>query len=257
MSMNLFLFLLQPLINSIQAEELSVKLCNTVEYPQRNMSVATKRPFKVRFANGSKYQKAIEAHEHEPSACQISFPSHSTSRCEESSKSQRTKSRLGCLECRIRRVKCDETFPVCLRCQRRGSVCMASNRPARWRIEMPWLSNMALLNSWPADNPPNKRLVQYWIEQSISAGHEVFFNDRALTLCLQERGHSMRLVREELQVQDSETISITSILTVFLLGVSSSWIESRPESWGKEHLDGARALIKTQTLTTEKPKDNF
>ncbi|KAH7205699.1 fungal-specific transcription factor domain-containing protein [Fusarium oxysporum] len=241
------------------------------------MSVATKRPFKVRFANGSKYQKAIEAHEHEPSACQISFPSHSTSRCKESSKPQRTKSRLGCLECRIRRVKCDETFPVCLRCQRRGSVCMASNRPARWRIEMPWLSNMALLNSWPADNPPNKRLVQYWIEQvsqglcidknhnplalpllpymvaspsllhaiqSISAGHEVFFNDRALTLCLQERGHSMRLVREELQVQDSETISITSILTVFLLGVSSSWIESRPESWGKEHLDGARALIK-------------
>ncbi|KAF5236587.1 hypothetical protein FANTH_11198 [Fusarium anthophilum] len=242
------------------------------------MSAAPKRTFKVRFASGSKYQKAIESRGHETPSCRISLPSHSNPHCKETPKPQRTKSRLGCLECRIRRVKCDETFPVCLRCQRRGSVCMASNRPARWRIEMPWLSNMAFLNSWPVDNPPNKRLVQYWVEQvsqglcidkdynplalpllpymvaspsllhaiqSISAGHEVFFNDRDLALCLQERGHSMRLVREELQVQDSETISVTSLLTIFLLGVSSSWIDSGPESsWGKEHLDGARALIK-------------
>ncbi|KAF5601521.1 C6 zinc finger domain protein [Fusarium subglutinans] len=71
-------------------------------------------------------------------------------------KAQRTNSHHGCLECRVKRVKCDEAFPVCRRCQRRGSVCMASTRPAQWQIEMPWLSNMTVFDSWPGDGLPNK-----------------------------------------------------------------------------------------------------
>lgn len=33
------------------------------------------------------------------------------------------KSRLGCKECKERKVKCDETRPVCVRCQRRSRPC--------------------------------------------------------------------------------------------------------------------------------------
>ncbi|KAF4335851.1 C6 zinc finger domain protein [Fusarium beomiforme] len=237
------------------------------------MSTSSRRSYKVRFASSSKYQKVIEAQEPSPAA--RSFSSSTMSFPCNDLKTKHTKSRYGCLECRVRRVKCDETFPVCLRCQRRGSVCKASNRPAQWQIEMPWLSNMTVFDSWLGDSLPNKRLLQHWVEQasqmlcidrnnnplalpllpylasspsllhaiqSISAGHEVFFAGKGLTVCLQERGHAIRFLREDLK--NSGIISPLSVLTVFLLGVSSSWTEPQPGSWGKEHLDGARALMK-------------
>ncbi|KAG5755246.1 hypothetical protein H9Q70_002176 [Fusarium xylarioides] len=230
------------------------------------------RSYKVRFATGNKYQKAIDAQDPSPSP-----PStiSTTSLPRNSPKTQRTNSHHGCLECRVRRVKCDETFPVCLRCQRRGSVCMASARTAQWQIEMPWLSNMTVFDSWPGDSLPNKRLVQHWVEQgsqmlcvdrndnplalpllpylasspsllhaiqSISAGQMVFFSGDSLAVCLRERGSAIRLLREDLH--NSGAISPVSVLTVFLLGMSASWIEPRPDSWGKEHMNGARALMK-------------
>ncbi|KAF5987002.1 C6 zinc finger domain-containing protein [Fusarium bulbicola] len=77
---------------------------------------------------------------------------------------------------------------------------------------------------------------------SISAGQMVFFSGDSLAVCLRERGSAIRLLREDLL--NSEAISPVSVLTVFLLGMSASWIEPRPDSWGKEHMDGARALIK-------------
>ncbi|EXM14190.1 Zn(2)-C6 fungal-type DNA-binding domain [Fusarium oxysporum f. sp. vasinfectum] len=253
------------------------------------MSTSNKHSYKVRFPSGSKYQKVIEAQDLSPSAGLSSSATVSTTSLPRNDlKNQRTKSRYGCLECRVRRVKCDETFPACLRCQRRGSVCMPSNRPAQWQIEVPWLSKMSVFDSWPGDSLPNKRLVQHWVEQasqmlciernnnplalpllpylasspsllhaiqSISAGHEVFFSGKALTVCLQERGHAIRLLREDLH--NSGTISPVSILTVFLLGTSASWIEPQPDSWGKEHLDGARALMKFILADKQARKDSI
>ncbi|KAF5534000.1 C6 zinc finger domain-containing protein [Fusarium mexicanum] len=230
------------------------------------MSTSKKRSYKVRFATGNKYQKTIDAQDPSPSPPSLSRNGPVT---------QRTNSHHGCLECRVRRVKCDETSPVCLRCQRRGSVCMASSRPAQWQIEMPWLSNITVFDSWPGDSLPNKRLVQHWVEQgsqmlcvdrnynplalpllpylasspsllhaiqSISAGQMVFFSGDSLAVCLRERGSAIRLLREDLH--NSGAISPVSALTVFLLGMSASWIEPRPDSWGKEHMDGARTLMK-------------
>ncbi|KAF5255680.1 hypothetical protein FOXYS1_13895 [Fusarium oxysporum] len=147
---------------------------------------------------------------------------------------------------------------------------------------------MFVFDSWPGDSLPNKRLVQHWVEQasqmlcvdrnnnplslpllpylasspsllhaiqSISAGHEVFFSSKALAVCLQERGHAIRFLREDLQ--NSGTISPLSVLTVFLLGVSSSWIEPQPASWGKEHLDGARALMKFILIDKKARQDSI
>ncbi|CAI6046252.1 unnamed protein product [Clonostachys chloroleuca] len=235
--------------------------------------------YRVRFAKGSKYQAELDS-QCSTSMCHNSPASTSPpeSNCPISSKSitpkpHHTKSRFGCKQCRLRRVKCDETFPVCLRCQRRGSVCLASYKPAKWHTEMPWLSDMIVLDSWPRDSALDKRLVQHWVEQtsqlwsidrnnnplslpvlqhlttspsllhaiqSVSAGHENYFNNSGLQTCLEERGRALKLVREELR--DATSIPVSSMLTIFLLGTSSPWIQS--DSWGKEHLDGARALIK-------------
>ncbi|KAI3152096.1 transcriptional regulator family: Fungal Specific TF [Penicillium roqueforti] len=41
------------------------------------------------------------------------------------------KSRAGCVNCKQRRVKCDEAKPRCLRCQKHGSECDYSGQPAR------------------------------------------------------------------------------------------------------------------------------
>ncbi|KAH6873409.1 fungal-specific transcription factor domain-containing protein [Thelonectria olida] len=227
--------------------------------------------YRVRFVGGSKYQKSLDT---EASAAGIPIP-HPPAGDADKAKPRRTKSRSGCKECRTRRVKCDETYPVCLRCQRRGSICRSATRPVQWHTEMPWLSHSVVLDSWTGHATPNKRLVQFWIEQtshmmaldrnnnplslpllqylaacpsllhavqSVSAGHETFFSSESLRTCLEERGLALKLLREE--VQDPGQMSISSMLTVFVLGVSSPWIELRPNAYGKEHLDGARALIK-------------
>ncbi|KAF2853354.1 hypothetical protein T440DRAFT_390115, partial [Plenodomus tracheiphilus IPT5] len=53
-----------------------------------------------------------------------------------------TKSRSGCTQCRGRRVKCDETRPICSNCQDRGKDCIYS-RPMRG----PGLHNFAVKDS--------------------------------------------------------------------------------------------------------------
>ncbi|KAF5628856.1 C6 zinc finger domain protein [Fusarium sp. NRRL 52700] len=68
------------------------------------------------------------------------------------------------------------------------------------------------------------------------------FSRDSLAVCLRERGSAIRLLREDLR--NSGAISSVSVLTVFLLGMSASWIKPRPDSWGKERMDGARALMK-------------
>ncbi|PWY94743.1 hypothetical protein BO94DRAFT_582133 [Aspergillus sclerotioniger CBS 115572] len=44
----------------------------------------------------------------------------------------RLKSRTGCLRCKQRRVKCDETLPHCSQCTRRGFDCPGYKRPLKW-----------------------------------------------------------------------------------------------------------------------------
>ncbi|RAL00322.1 Zn(II)2Cys6 transcription factor [Aspergillus ibericus CBS 121593] len=43
-----------------------------------------------------------------------------------------SRTRTGCWACRVRRVKCDETHPVCRRCAR-------NNRPCRYGLRLTWL----------------------------------------------------------------------------------------------------------------------
>ncbi|OJI85357.1 hypothetical protein ASPTUDRAFT_119255 [Aspergillus tubingensis CBS 134.48] len=38
----------------------------------------------------------------------------------------------GCLRCKQRRIKCDETLPVCIQCTRKGFECPGYKRPLKW-----------------------------------------------------------------------------------------------------------------------------
>ncbi|KAB8218741.1 hypothetical protein BDV33DRAFT_231997 [Aspergillus novoparasiticus] len=135
---------------------------------------------------------------------------------------RRPKSKLGCRECKARRVKCDETFPVCLCCVRRGLICSSTPRLSQWQIEMRWYSSQV-------DTIVNRRLLQYWLEriirspalvhiiQSVSARHEQYFSAEVARIALEERGKALASFRKELAT--GQTRPLLSMLTALLLAL--------------------------------------
>ncbi|KIW62782.1 hypothetical protein PV04_10914 [Phialophora macrospora] len=200
---------------------------------------------------------------------------------------QRRHSRSGCHECKRRRVKCDETLPVCLRCQRRRSVCRSVPRRAQWVIEVPWLNPGRCLSS--LSSHVNLRSLQYWLErasqimvidpeinplsfpilkyldaspsllhslQSISVAHEGFFSTAALTSCLEERARALAFFREELLQNDGSAEA--SFLTMYILGMSAAWTDQENKiDIGQPHLHGARALIDMMVAEAGSIEDPF
>ncbi|KAH6986420.1 fungal-specific transcription factor domain-containing protein [Ilyonectria sp. MPI-CAGE-AT-0026] len=188
------------------------------------------------------------------------------------------RSRWGCTECKRRRVKCDETFPVCVRCQKRGAVCQSAPRLRQWQIEAPWINSRkgssttalrarggvsddtALLQYWlerasqimvidPDDNPLSFPILEY-IErcpslkhalQSTSAAHKNYFDPEKLSTCLEERNWAIRLIIDELTCPGDNIFPV--FLSVLLLGLSAAWTDGPTSKCGQEHLRGARALV--------------
>ncbi|EWZ28397.1 hypothetical protein FOZG_17882 [Fusarium oxysporum Fo47] len=204
----------------------------------------------------------------------------------ESSSPKMSRSKHSCKECKQRRVKCDEAYPVCLRCQRRGSVCLSASPPTQWQAEMPWVISKPMQELGTGAVAPNKRLLQYWLEktsrimtvrpennplsfpllqylmstpsllhavQSVSAGQEQFFQSSNLGPCLTQRGMAIQALRHE--IQDPARIKPSSILAVFLQGVSWTWTEDHPCDYGKQHLRGARVLLENMLVDKEKRQD--
>lgn len=178
------------------------------------------------------------------------------------------RSRSGCKNCKKRRVKCDETFPVCLRCQKRGTVCESESSLPQWQLEISPLilsditspSQVRLLRHWcekasqimvldPESNPFSFPILEYLHISpslmptilSISAAHERFFKKDCLETCLEERGKALLLLQKELGGRQ-QPHPIT-FMTVFMLGISTPWIDPSSSQFGYEHLNGARALI--------------
>ncbi|CAG9945369.1 unnamed protein product [Clonostachys rosea f. rosea IK726] len=129
--------------------------------------------FKVRFAPVASVEPAsqscsAESRQENPMTTPLSFPQSS---CDDTRKHR---SRLSCRECRRRRVKCDETFPVCLRCQRRGDVCESQTRSRLWQPETPWLKtrkdNTSIISLSEASTEPisqlDQKLLRYWLEKA-------------------------------------------------------------------------------------------
>lgn len=178
------------------------------------------------------------------------------------------RSKTACRECKLRRVKCDESYPVCGHCARRGSVCTPAPRKTVWQLELPLLVKQAC-----RDGNASSTLLQYYFErvchimvldpdanplalpllglfeessallhvvQSIAAAHRTGFKlgqDNEAE-CLVERQRTLSAMQKELP--DARKHPVAAFLAIFLLGISSPWIEG---TMGLEHLLGARAII--------------
>ena len=179
---------------------------------------------------------------------------------------RKAKSKLGCRECKAKRVKCDESYPTCQRCLRQGLVCSSVPRLARWQFETPWLSlqpktivNRRLLQYWlekasqmlvidPENNPYSFPAVEYVSQssallhaiQSLSASHEQYFPTHASIIALEERGKALACLRKEMD--QSHHTPQAFLLTIALLTLAQG---AGPDAndYGKQHLFAARALI--------------
>ncbi|KAL4994133.1 hypothetical protein BDV10DRAFT_11545 [Aspergillus recurvatus] len=81
------------------------------------------------------------------------------------------KSRHGCLECKRRRVKCDESRPVCANCARRQTACeYDSSGPLRWMADEPSRSPRPLSDRQPAPPSPDFSLLRQF--RSSNANHD-------------------------------------------------------------------------------------
>lgn len=194
---------------------------------------------------------------------------------EHRSENVKRNSRSGCQECKVRRVKCDENFPVCRRCQRRGSLCKSLTQPSKHRLEVPWLNTFSFTSALSQLPNSNTGYLQWWLDrtshifafdpdsnplsfpilehlstsqgllhalQSLSVAHQSYFDQSCISTSLAERSRAMILIKEELRTRK---VSLdTSFLGVFILGIASSWTyEYMQDDFGKEHLNGARTII--------------
>ncbi|RJE19902.1 hypothetical protein PHISCL_07750 [Aspergillus sclerotialis] len=186
---------------------------------------------------------------------------------------RRNKSKFGCRECKAKRVKCDENYPICRRCQRQGIVCSSAPRLTQWQVETPWLSlqpntlvNRRLLQYWlekvsqnfvidPENNPFSFPALQYVSQssallhaiQSISASHERFFPADAPIIALEERGKAIACLRGE--ISQSQCPSNAVFLSIMLLALAQS-ADSDMKDYGKQHLLAARAFVNSMVQDT-------
>ncbi|TVY70809.1 Sterol uptake control protein 2 [Fusarium oxysporum f. sp. cubense] len=216
-----------------------------------------------------------------PSAKRLEFQGLSTLEKEPPPK-RRYKSRHGCRECKQSRLKCDEMYPVCLRCSRRGLVCHAAAREQQWQIQLPGsalfldgrgTSSRCGFGSFLQGNR-DKQLLQYWLEKtsrifvpseddnpfaypivehlsisqsllhaikSISSAHQHFFHAAHIQDSLEQRIKAMGLLRTELSTESRPLHTL--FLSVYLLGISSSFIDQGLQDFGQEHLEAARTII--------------
>ncbi|KAF9888898.1 hypothetical protein FE257_008268 [Aspergillus nanangensis] len=183
------------------------------------------------------------------------------------------RSRKGCRDCRQRKVKCDEEFPVCRRCQQRGSLCQSEPPAHGWHLELPWIFAHASSDPSAPISNADSNLLQWWFDntchimvlnplinplsypilehlaaspallhtvQSISAAHQKYFDSRVIT-CFYQRSLALKLIHQELS--SKQTPPIVLFLTIFMLGISSSWVDDSFQDFGKEHLLGAHAIL--------------
>ncbi|KAH8430695.1 uncharacterized protein LDX57_008357 [Aspergillus melleus] len=183
-------------------------------------------------------------------------------------RSTRSKSKLGCRQCKTKRVKCDETYPVCQRCMRQGLICTAPLRLTQWQQEIPrslsavdLVVHRRLLQYWlervsqtlvidPENNPYSFPILEYiakspalvHIIQSVSARHEVYYSPKATVTALEERGKALVSFQAELERPQAEPRA--SLLTAMLLALSHGADHDDMADYGNEHIFAAGILAR-------------
>jgi Fungal Zn(2)-Cys(6) binuclear cluster domain len=107
-------------------------------------------------------------------------------------RAHKPKVRTGCVTCKIRRVKCDETKPLCLKCTKSGRKCDGYVPLKTWVFEVKTRdessSSPSLISSPPSDysDPVESRSLQYFRERtapvlsSFATVAQEFFNSTLL-----------------------------------------------------------------------------
>jgi hypothetical protein len=111
-------------------------------------------------------------------------------------RAHKPKVRTGCVTCKTRRVKCDETKPFCLKCTKSGRRCDGYVPLKTWVFEVrtrdePSPSSPSLISSPSSDysDPIESRSLQYFRERTVpvlsnfAAVTQEFFNSTLLQAC--------------------------------------------------------------------------
>ena len=130
-----------------------------------------------------------------------------------------------------------------------------------------WLEKASHLWSLDHDhNPMSFPIMEVLLEceslvhtlQSVSAAYEFFYDARRMNDAIEERGKALSAIGQELRLQP--TVTPQMYLTVYMLGVSSPWIDNSPTEFGQVHLMAARSIVDSllqQTTFTNHPFRTF
>lgn len=91
--------------------------------------------------------------------------------------------------------------------------------------------------------------------QSISAGHETSFDQAALQLSMTERNRALSSMISE--IANPQQPYAATLIGIFLLGVSTCWIDGDRTAHGKEHLFGARAILQLMLQDPYRERDEI
>ncbi|RYO89988.1 hypothetical protein DL766_005112 [Monosporascus sp. MC13-8B] len=129
---------------------------------------------------------------------------------EASSKRQRRahrKSRLGCLQCKKRKIKCDETRPSCLNCIRREITCSPRSTP---------IDGAGLVAQTSPGHPQMPYRRGIWIvpdnvtsDCSIPCGNHGSSPGTAPSLSDQS-SHQIQLLSQRLTIVESQLLAVIS-----------------------------------------------
>ncbi|KAL5118378.1 hypothetical protein ACEQ8H_003727 [Pleosporales sp. CAS-2024a] len=75
-------------------------------------------------------------------------------------KTKKTKSRNGCGRCKLKRLKCDETAPSCLQCNKRNVACPGYEKTLKWSTKYEVFSPVQFKASAPKPRRTSDVLVQ-------------------------------------------------------------------------------------------------
>lgn len=145
-----------------------------------------------------------------------------------------------------------------------GQFSLGDNVKVNTRLMRYWLENMSQIMSVdPTNNPLSFPIVKYiqgtpslvHVLQGVSAAHEGYFQPHNMSISLEERSKALSGFREELQAKN---VSLShSFLTLVMLGMSSSWMTTSPQDYGREHLLAARTVAKMITEKRETSTDEL
>ena len=109
------------------------------------------------------------------------------------SKRKHNKVRSGCISCKKRKVKCDETRPSCLRCVSYGQACKGYKVPKTWLFETPAIiqkskvTSQSLVQIRPAPHPDREPLERRAL---------LYFNEKTIPLLAAFNSVSLELWKE-------------------------------------------------------------